>query len=101
MILKLSQVDLYYEIDGKGPYLFIAQSGEGNASRTWQLINNLKEHFTVVTYDRRGLSRSIIHNRHAKVTMDTHATDLHDLITFLTEFPVAVLGCSIGAVIAL
>ena len=50
---------LYYERQGSGPpVLFIAGStgDAGNFSRTADL---LADEFTVVTYDRRGNSRSV------------------------------------------
>ncbi len=100
MILELSTADIYYEIKGKGPYLFIVQSGEGDANRTSQLVEELKDDFTVVTYDRRGLSRSII-KVDQPITISTHAADLSKLISSISNVSVNILGCSIGAVIAL
>lgn len=99
MILNLSDVDIYYEIKGNGPYLFIVQSGEGDAQRTNQLVDELKSHFSVVTYDRRGLSRSI-EKMPIPVTISSHSNDLYKLISSICSSPVNVLGCSIGAVIA-
>lgn len=100
MILELSTADIYYEIKGNGPYLFIVQSGEGDANRTSQLVEELKDGFTVVTYDRRGLSRSITkENKH--IPLSTHADDLAKLISSISNMPVDILGCSIGAAIGL
>jgi len=101
MFLNLSDVNLYYEIEGNGPFLFIAQSGEGDARRTSQLVDNLKRQFTVVTYDRRGLSRTEFKKNHEESTLNNHSNDLYELISSLSSTPVDVLGCSIGATIAL
>ncbi|MFC7649111.1 alpha/beta fold hydrolase [Streptosporangium lutulentum] len=51
---------LHYEVRGTGPLLLISQSGEGDAGRSVDLVDHLVEDHTVVTYDRRGLSRSTL-----------------------------------------
>ncbi|RAJ44258.1 hypothetical protein K353_01727 [Kitasatospora sp. SolWspMP-SS2h] len=43
---------------GSGPLLLIARSGEGDADRTADLVPHLADTCTVLTYDRRGPSRS-------------------------------------------
>ncbi|QDP98933.1 alpha/beta hydrolase [Microlunatus elymi] len=92
---------LYYEVRGHGPVLLISQSGEGDANRTEDLVRQLEDEFTVVTYDRRGLSRSTIDEPSRPVTMATHAEDAHRLLAAVTNEPAHLLGCSIGAVIGL
>ncbi|UGT61986.1 alpha/beta fold hydrolase [Nocardia asteroides] len=92
---------LHYEVRGRGPVLLISQSGEGDANRTGDLVGLLAEEFTVVTYDRRGLSRSTIDDPSRPITMATHAADVHHLLTAVTSEPAYMLGCSIGAVIGL
>ncbi|WP_374704577.1 alpha/beta fold hydrolase [Streptomyces sp. NL15-2K] len=52
---------LHYQVCGSGPLLLISQSREGDADRTTDLVTHLTDTFTVVTYDRRGLSRSRLH----------------------------------------
>lgn len=101
-------MDLYYETRGCGPLLLISESGEGDADRSTLLADRLARHYTVVTYDRRGLSRSVPRDDRA-VTLGTHADDAVRLINAvrdsglngLTEEPAVMLGCSIGAVIGL
>ncbi|WP_405492461.1 alpha/beta fold hydrolase [Nocardia sp. NBC_00511] len=98
--LTVPGAELYYEIRGNGPTLLISQSGEGDARRTDDLVRQLEDSFTVVTYDRRGLSRSVIHDSRA-VTMAVHADDAHRLLTAVTDEPAHMLGCSMGASIGL
>lgn len=86
---------LYYEVRGAGPLLLVAQSGEGDADRTVDLVDRLVEDHTVVTYDRRGLSRSTA----PPGGLPDHADDVHLLLAALTDEPALMLGCSIGAVI--
>lgn len=99
--LPVPDAQLYFEVRGHGPVLLISQSGEGDANRTDDLVRHLEDKFTVVTYDRRGLSRSTIHEPSRPVTMATHADDAHHLLAAVTSEPAHVLGCSIGAVIGL
>ncbi|MFD6351628.1 alpha/beta fold hydrolase [Nocardia tengchongensis] len=99
--LPVAGAELYYEIRGTGPMLLISQSGEGDAPRSEALVRNLENEFTVVTYDRRGLSRSRIHDENARPSVATHADDVHRLLAAMTDQPVLMLGCSMGASLGL
>lgn len=92
--------DLYYEIRGHGPMLVISQSGEGDANRSEELVRQLETDFRVVTYDRRGLSRSTIHGKPG-ASIATHAEDVVRLLDHVTGESAAMLGCSLGAAIGL
>lgn len=99
--LRVPGATLHYQVQGVGPVLLISQSGEGDADRTVDLAEHLVDDFTVVTYDRRGLSRSVLDEPAHGATMAEHADDVHRLLTELTDQPVQMLGCSLGAVIGL
>ncbi|WP_285774890.1 alpha/beta fold hydrolase [Microtetraspora sp. NBRC 13810] len=92
---------LYYEVRGDGPALLISQSGEGDAGRTADLVVRLADTYTVITYDRRGLSRSTLDDPAAGATMAEHADDVQRLLAQLTDGPAHMLGCSFGAVLGL
>ncbi|QFY06652.1 alpha/beta fold hydrolase [Nonomuraea phyllanthi] len=98
-IVRVPGADLYYETRGTGPLLLISQSGEGDAGRTVDLVDLLADTYTVITYDRRGLSRSTVHAPGASVRR--HADDVHRLLAHLTDQPVIMLGQSLGASIGL
>jgi pimeloyl-ACP methyl ester carboxylesterase len=98
--LQTDEVTLYYAIRGSGPMLLILQGGAGNADGSEDLANQLVDEFTVVTYDRRGLSRSTP-IRAERYDIATHADDAARLIGALTNEPAFVFGCSIGALIGL
>ncbi|MEQ4718847.1 alpha/beta hydrolase [Nonomuraea sp. B19D2] len=101
-ILHVPGADLYYETRGTGPLLLISQSGEGDAGRSVDLADRLVDEYTVITYDRRGLSRSTIHGAPAtEVSVRQHADDVHRLLAHLTGQPVIMLGQSLGASIGL
>ncbi|MFF5208966.1 alpha/beta fold hydrolase [Streptosporangium sp. NPDC000396] len=99
--LPVPGATLYYEVRGTGPLLLISQSGEGDARRSTDLVDQLVEDYTVVTYDRRGLSRSTLDDPARGVTMEEHADDVHRLLAALTDEPALMLGCSLGAFIGL
>jgi len=92
---------LHHESRGRGPVLLIAQSGEGDAGRSADLVSCLGEGYTVVTYDRRGLSRSPLDDPGRGVALEDHVDDAHRLLAALTDRPARMLGCSLGAAIGL
>jgi pimeloyl-ACP methyl ester carboxylesterase len=92
---------LYYERQGIGPaVLFIAGStgDAGNFTRTAQL---LADEFTVVTYDRRGNSRSPRPLGWTTTSVGEQADDAAALIQALSLSPAMVFGASAGGPIAL
>ncbi|MDI1464608.1 alpha/beta hydrolase [Catellatospora sp. KI3] len=99
--LSVPGAELYYEVRGTGPLLLISQSGEGDAGRSTDLVDRLVADHTVVTYDRRGLSRSTLADPARPGTMADHADDVHRLLAALTDRPARMLGCSLGAVIGM
>ncbi|MER6950891.1 alpha/beta hydrolase [Nonomuraea sp. NPDC000554] len=99
--LRVPGATLYYEVRGSGPALLISQSGEGDANRSDDLVAQLVTDHTVITYDRRGLSRSVLDTPGGKASVAQHADDVHRLLAALTDEPVTMLGCSLGAVIGL
>ena len=92
---------IYYEVRGAGPLLLISQSGEGDANRSTDLVDHLTADYTVLTYDRRGLSRSALTDPARPGTVPEHADDVHHLLATLTDEPALMLGCSFGALIGL
>ncbi|MFE7512077.1 alpha/beta fold hydrolase [Streptomyces sp. NPDC057540] len=92
---------LHHQVRGTGPTLLISQSGEGDADRSTDLVDRLADSYRVITYDRRGLSRSLLDTPERGATLVEHADDVHRLLTALTDAPALMLGCSLGAVIGL
>lgn len=90
-----------HDVRGSGPLLLVSQSGEGDADRSTDLVDLLVDRWTVVTYDRRGLSRSTRDTAERPVTLARHADDVHRLLAELTDEPALMLGCSMGAAIGL
>ncbi|WP_406199194.1 alpha/beta hydrolase [Kitasatospora sp. NBC_01560] len=100
-LLDTAGARIHHQVRGSGPVLLIAQSGEGDADRGADLVARLADRYTVVTYDRRGLSRSPLDRPGSAPTVQEHADDAHRLLAALTDRPALMLGCSFGALIGL
>src|SRR5262249_35545085 len=99
--LHVPGATLYYQTQGSGPLLLILQGGDGDADGASALAEQLAAHYTVLTYDRRGLSRSTVDDRAATLSLATHSDDAHRLLAALAVEPALVFGASIGALIGL
>jgi pimeloyl-ACP methyl ester carboxylesterase len=94
---------LTYDVRGNGsstePVLLLIASPMGAAG-----FGTLSGHFTdrtIVTYDPRGVERSVLRDTAGEYTPDDHADDLHRLISALSVGPVDISASSGGAVNAL
>ena len=91
-------VTLFYRLRGQGPLLAIAQGGAGDADGCEATVKLLAQNFRVLTYDRRGLSRS---RGEPLAGLGRHADDLAALLEHVGTEPAFVLGVSVGAMIGL
>jgi pimeloyl-ACP methyl ester carboxylesterase len=99
--LRVAGATLFYRVRGSGPPLLILPGGDGAADSVDALSDQLVDRYTVVTYDRRGLSRSSVDAPAEGLTLATHSDDAHRLLAALATEPAFVLGSSIGALIGL
>jgi len=99
--LRVPGATLYYQVRGSGPLLLILQGGDGDADGSNGVADQLVDHYTVATYDRRGLSRSTIDDPTEPLSLETHGDDVHHLLAALTSEPAFVLGNSLGALLGL
>ncbi|WP_232660355.1 alpha/beta fold hydrolase [Pseudonocardia sp. TRM90224] len=100
-VLPVPGADLYYRRRGAGPPLLLMQGGSGAAEHSDALAAGLSDRWTVLTYDRRGLSRSCLHGPVGAHGVAVHADDARRLLDALAEEPAVVVGASIGALIGL
>ena len=56
--LKVPSAQLYYEVSGNGPLLILIPGARGEGEVFRPLAHHLSAQYQVVTYDRRGFSRS-------------------------------------------
>jgi pimeloyl-ACP methyl ester carboxylesterase len=101
--LEVAGAMLQYDVRSNGastaPVLFLIGSPMGAAG-----FGTLAGYFTdrtVVTYDPRGVERSVRTDGATETTPDEHADDLHRVISALDAGPVDIFASSGGAVNAL
>src|ERR1700730_3574641 len=100
--LKVPGADLYYEVRGSGPALLMMPGGPADASAFRSIAGQLASHYTVVTYDPRGLSRSKLEGPlDEERIIEVFADDVHRLLSAITKEKADVFASSGGAVIAL
>jgi pimeloyl-ACP methyl ester carboxylesterase len=88
---------LYYERRGHGPAVVLVSGATGDAGHWTDLAEILSAEHTVVTYDRRGNSRSPRPPGWTVTTMDEQADDTAALIKELDLDQPIVLGTSAAA----
>jgi pimeloyl-ACP methyl ester carboxylesterase len=97
--IETNGVELHYEVAGSGPPLFLVHGSWGNGGVWNQAVEVLAERFRVVSYDRRGHSRS--ERPPGPRTRRHDEADLAGLITALAGEPAYVAANSFGGLIAL
>jgi pimeloyl-ACP methyl ester carboxylesterase len=98
-LIQAGTTKLYHEVRGSGPALLIT-GGTGDAGEWANLAPTLAEGCTVVTYDRRGMSRSPRPDGWAATSMPEMADDAAALLRALDLAPAVVVGHSGGASVA-
>ena len=100
--LKVPGADLYYEVRGSGPVLLLMPGGPADATAFRTIAGQLATHYTVVSYDPRGLSRSKLEGPlDEERIVEVFADDVHRLLAAVTSEKADVFASSGGAVIAL
>ncbi|HSN71623.1 MAG TPA: alpha/beta hydrolase [Steroidobacteraceae bacterium] len=99
-LAAINKVPLHFEQTGRGQIPLVLVHGSWVSGTSWaNLVPRLAETFHVVTYDRRGHSRSPMVRGPGSVHDDV--ADLAALIEFLEIGPACIVGNSFGASIAL
>jgi pimeloyl-ACP methyl ester carboxylesterase len=99
--VKANGAELYYEARGDGPPLLLVAGGLADAGQFTALGEALAEQHRVITYDRRGNSRSPAPAGWTATTVEEQADDATALLQALGIPAASVYGHSIGAPIAL
>jgi pimeloyl-ACP methyl ester carboxylesterase len=102
--LTVPGANLYYEVDGCGPVLLLICGGVYDAAGYAGLAQQLADRYTVVTYDRRGNSRSPLDGPPEHQSIDVHGDDAHRVLAAVgvtADDPAYVFGNSSGAIIGL
>ncbi|MGY0500885.1 alpha/beta fold hydrolase [Nocardia sp. FBN12] len=104
-VLETAEADLTYDLhgplptaDGRPPLMMIGQPMDASGFRA--LVSNFPD-CTVVTYDPRGLGRSVRKDSRTEHLPDAQVADVHAIITALGVGPVEMFASSGGAITAL
>ena len=101
-ILDVPGARLYYETHGSGPLMLMVPGASGAGDGFKRVTQHLAAYNTVVTYDRRGFSRSKLDGpQDYDCRLETDADDVRRLIEHLRDEPATVFGASSGAIVAL
>jgi pimeloyl-ACP methyl ester carboxylesterase len=99
--VKANGAELSYETRGEGPPLLLVAGGLADAGQFTALGDALAGQRRVITYDRRGNSRSLAPAGWTTTTVDEQADDAAALLEALAVPAASVYGHSLGAPIAL
>lgn len=101
--LKVPGAQLFYEESGSiGPLLILIPGASGTGESFRPLAHHLISQYQVVTYDRRGFSRSHLdgpQDYHHRLATD--ADDVRRLIEHVSDQAAIIFGSSSGAIVAL
>ncbi len=92
---EINEIDLYYEIHGKGNPLVLLHGFTGSSADWHPLINEWKQHFQLIIPDMRGHGRST--NSSKSYTFRQVALDIYALLDKLNIDKFQAIGCSGGA----
>jgi pimeloyl-ACP methyl ester carboxylesterase len=102
--LDVPGATLHVERRGSGPTLLLIAGGNGDGGPFERLAQLLSDRYTVLSYDRRGFSRSPLQGQVPRESAARLAADVDDarlIIEVVGTRPAHVLGSSSGAIIAL
>jgi len=98
-IAAVDGAELYYEMRGSGPTLLFVSGATGDAGHWSAAADLLADEYTVLTYDRRGNSRSPRPPGWTHAPVDEQADDAAGLLAALGLAPAIGYGNSQGALI--
>lgn len=96
--LEVNGTTLYYELRGQGPPVVFITGATGDAQWWAASAEALSDEFAVLTYDRRGNSRSARQTTSAQAPLSENADDAAALSTQLELGPAVFYGASSGAI---
>ncbi|WP_232030155.1 alpha/beta fold hydrolase [Streptomyces lincolnensis] len=99
--IAVNGADIHYELRGTGPSVMFVSGAAGDAGHFERVADLLADEFTVLTYHRRGNSRSVRPDGWETTSVAEQADDAAALLSGLGLAPAAVYGNSYGAIFAL
>lgn len=99
--IRVGDAELYHEVRGDGPPILCVSGAAGDAAVWSAVADALAADHTVVTYDRRGNSRSPAPEGWDSTSVEEQADDAAGLLEALGLSDATVVGSSSGAIISL
>lgn len=99
--LTITTKELYWEARGSGQPVLLIAGTPGDGGQFGALADRLADEHLVITYDRRGTSRSAHAADGGSTTVAEHADDAAEILTLIGGDPAVVFGTSNGAAVAL
>ncbi len=87
---------LHHTVTGSGPVLLCVPGGAADSGMFAQIAGPLAEHYTVVTYDPRGISRSPLDDAGEEQRIEVHAGDALRLLDSVGTEPALIFASSGG-----
>jgi pimeloyl-ACP methyl ester carboxylesterase len=93
---------LYYETRGDGPLMFLVPGASGSGEAFRGLAEHLARDYSVITYDRRGFSRSELDGpQEYEHRLEVDTDDVRRMIEHIGGGSATVFGASSGAIVAI
>jgi pimeloyl-ACP methyl ester carboxylesterase len=92
---------LHCEVSGSGPVLLLIAGAAGDAGALAGLATRLSARYLTITYDQRGLSRSLLDGPPENVGVEVLADDAHRVLAAFSDEPAYVFGSSGGGLVGL
>ncbi|GAA5800770.1 hypothetical protein HPULCUR_006208 [Helicostylum pulchrum] len=100
--LQVDGAKICYEVKGNGPYIVCISGGDGGYKQFIPLRDRLVKHFTVVLYNRRGYSKSILASpQDFSKRVEIDASDLYETMKSLTNTDFSIFASSSSGIVAL
>lgn len=99
MFLEKENVKIYYEVQGEGAPMLLVHGAAMDGDWYSGTAKVLAKYYKVITYDRRGSSRSEV-SEGAAFDLDTQVEDMKDLLDTLGVKSAIIVGASAGAIAA-
>jgi len=99
--VRVNGAELYYQVRGSGPALLMVHGTGADSGCYDQVAKRLAADFRILTYDRRGWSRSPRPSGWIKTSIDEQADDAAWLLRAMGIAPAIVFGSSSGGLIAI
>jgi esterase len=99
--VQTSGIRIYYEEHGQGPAILLIHGSGSDATFWGGAIDDLAQFGRIITYDRRGCSRTQRPDPYVTTSPDEQAEDAAGLLRALGAAPAIVIGRSLGGLVAL